>query len=318
MAMNNDVLAFSIVDARRLALELIATLVNIKKTAAEQLLKRAEMPDDLIRRFLVERDQITGAKRSKREAGTVILEELKSKGDDKNIIFNIIKIGAEWSSFHLSQDEYKARAVSQKAKEFYETIKTAIEREQIQLEQILRDTVDRERRERNAAIRQESALLLAQFEQAAIAGEPQQRGYFLEDLLNRLFNLYGIPVLRAFRRNEGGEQIDAAFEMDGWHYLVECRWRAALADIHQLDGLAGKVRRSGRQTMGLFMSINGWSNHVVPLLKQNPDKIIFLMEGFDLRCVLDLKVDLRKLLKAKLSALNIEAEPHFSVGKLLH
>ena len=64
-------------------------------------------------------------------------------------------------------------------------------------------------------------------------------------------------VIRAFTRNAGGEQIDAASEMDSWHYIVECRWRAELADIRELDGLAGQVARTGRQTMGLFPPING-------------------------------------------------------------
>ncbi|MGH6822920.1 MAG: hypothetical protein ACREC4_05430, partial [Methylocella sp.] len=104
---------------------------------------------------------------------------------------------------------------------------------------------------------------------------------------------------------------------DGWHYIVECRWRSSLDDIRQLDGLAGKVGRSGRQTKGLFLSISGWSKHVVPLLKQNPDKSIFLMEGYELRCVLDLQADLRELLKRKLSALNLDSEPYLSVARLL-
>ena len=69
--------------------------------------------------------------------------------------------------------------------------------------------------------------------------------------------------------------------------------------------------------MGLFLSVEGWSEHVVPLLKQSPDKAIFLMEGFDLRSVLDQRIDLRKLLKAKISALNLEAEPYLSVARLL-
>jgi hypothetical protein len=122
-------------------------------------------------------------------------------------------------------------------------------------------------------------LLLAQFDHVTAEGEPHERGFLLHDLLNRLFLLHGITVIRAFQRNDGGKQIDAAFEMDGWHYLVECRWRAKLANIRELDGLSGQVARSGRQTMGLFLSINGWSENVVPLLKQNPEKSILLMEG---------------------------------------
>lgn len=178
-------------------------------------------------------------------------------------------------------------------------------------------SVQQRRREQRETLTRQSALLLAQFDQAASSSDHQQRGYLLEDLLNRVFDLHGILVIRAFRRNGGGEQIDAAFELDGWHYLVECRWRARLADIRQLDGLAGQVARSGRQTMGLFLSVEGWSEHVIPLLKQNPGKAIFLMEGFDLRTVLDQRIDLRRLLKAKISALNLEAEPYLSVAKLL-
>ena len=69
--------------------------------------------------------------------------------------------------------------------------------------------------------------------------------------------------------------------------------------------------------MGLFLSINGWSSNVPALLKQNPDKCIFLMDGYDLRCVLDLQADLRDLLLAKLAHLNLDAEPHLGVLKFL-
>jgi hypothetical protein len=67
----------------------------------------------------------------------------------------------------------------------------------------------------------------------------------------------------------------------------------------------------------LFLSINGWSSHVVPLAKQNPSKSIILMEGFDLRTVLAHPFDLKHLLRAKLRALNLDAEPYFSISQLL-
>jgi hypothetical protein len=317
MLVNSDTTFSPDTDARRLALEVIATLCNIKKVCAEQVLRRADVPDDMIRRFLTERDPTTGEKRSKREAGSMILDELARRGDDQVVIRKLIKLAASWTAFHLAQDEYDARGVVQKARALDGALAEMDEREKAEHDRQLRESTDRQRREKEQIVRRESALLLAQFEQAALDGDPQQRGYLLEDLLNRLFNLHGIKVIRSFRRNEGGEQIDAAFEMEGWNYLVECRWRDSLADIRQLDGLAGQVGRSGRQTMGLFLSINGWSKHVVPLLKQNPDKNIFLMEGYDLRWVLDLRADLRELLKGKLSALNLDSEPYFSVARLL-
>lgn len=90
-----------------------------------------------------------------------------------------------------------------------------------------------------------------------------------------------------------------------------------LADIRDLDGLKGQVDRSGKQTMGLFLSINGWSENVPSLLKQNPEKSLFLMEGYDLRTVLAGKVDLREFLLAKVAKLNLEAEPFLSVSAYL-
>jgi hypothetical protein len=53
------------------------------------------------------------------------------------------------------------------------------------------------------------------------------------------------------------------------------------------------------------------------LLKQNPDKCIFLMDGYDLRCVLALEADLREFLLAKLAHLNLEAEPFLGVKSFL-
>ena len=305
------------VDARRLALEVIATLVNIKKMAAEQILKRAEVPGDQIQRFLSERDPNTGERRSKREAGALILDELARRGEDRVIVRNLIRLAAGWHAFHLAADEFKARAVVQKARELEGILAEADVRERTEHEQLLKEAAERTRKEREAVFRQQSQLLLTQFDDAAFQGDPHQRGYLLQDLLNRVFDLHRIPVVRSFQRNEGGEQIDGAFEMEGWHYIVECRWRARLANIRDLDGLSGQGSRSGRQTMGVFLSIEGWSEHVIPLLKQNPEKSIFLMEGYDLRSVLSNQVDLRRLLKAKLTALNLEAEPFFSVSRLL-
>ncbi|TAF55009.1 MAG: hypothetical protein EAZ61_04800 [Oscillatoriales cyanobacterium] len=148
--------------------------------------------------------------------------------------------------------------------------------------------------------------------------DKRKRGLELEKILQDAFHLHSIKTHKPFHRNSGGEQIDGAFEFEGWFYLVECKWTEKLSDIRQLDSLSGKLSRSARQTMGLFLSINGWSSHVLNLLKQNPDKSIILMDGFDLRCVLDnqKQISLRELLSRKISALNLNSEPFYSVSNL--
>lgn len=305
----------STADLRRLALEIIATLVNIKRVAADLLLRRAGTDEDLIRRFLTDRDPATGAKASKRVAGTMVLDELAKEGRDFAVIGKLIEIAAAWDAFHLASDEYVARATVQKAREVSKSVAEQEERARVAAEARRRETAAMQSQEQEAQLKQQSLLLLGQFDEATKDGDPHGRGYLLQDLLNRLFDLHQFPVSRAFKRNDGGEQIDGAFEMDGWHYLVECRWRKKRADGRDLDGLLGQVQRSGRQTMGLFLSVNGWSENVVPLLKQNSDKAVLLMDGYDLRATLTRQIGLRALLQAKGRALNIDAEPFLSATR---
>ena len=62
--------------------------------------------------------------------------------------------------------------------------------------------------------------------------------------------------------------------------------------------------------MGLFISVNGWSRHVVPTLKQNPDKNIMLMKGEDVRAVLESRISLICLLRNKRRGLDFRSEPY--------
>jgi len=209
----------------------------------------------------------------------------------------------------LADDEYAARATVQKARELLGVIEMMEAREAKIRELAKQEEVARLAKDRAATVKRQSGLLLMMFDELARSHDPHRRGYLLQELLNRLFDLHEVPVVRSFTRNDGAEQIDGAFKLEGWHYVVECRWREKLADIRQLDGLLGQVSRSGKQTMGVFLSINGWSEHVPKLLKQNADKCIILMDGYDLRCVLACEANLRDFLLAKLARLNLEAEP---------
>ncbi len=165
--------------------------------------------------------------------------------------------------------------------------------------------------------RKHNELLLLMFDEMAKSDNSHNRGYLLQELLNRLFDLHGIHVVRSFQRNGGAEQIDGAFKIEGWHYLTECRWRQKPADGRDLDGLLGQINRSGRQTMGLFLSIHGWSENVIPILQQNPSKSIILMEGHDLRSVMSAHIDLRSFIAAKLAKLNFASHPFLGINEFL-
>lgn len=307
-------------DAKRCAVEIVATLVNVKRIAADLILRECGVPDDLIRRFLTETDATTGQLITKRQGAALILRELSSESTDKEltVVRKLISLAAHWNSFHLASDEYRSRSVVQKALELDGKLNDLDEQARLGRERDEAAATVRRRSRHLEQVRRESSLLLAQFDSLAQSEDRETSGYLLQDLLGRLFTSHKIAVHKSFTRNAGGEQIDGAFEIDSWHYLIECRWRKKLSDIRELDGLSGQLNRSGEQTMGLFLSINGWSENVVPLLKQNKRKDVFLMDGYDLRTVLmNPDFDLRRVIKAKLSALNLKTEPFLSIREII-
>lgn len=305
------------VEGKEVIIEAISTLVHIKATMVDLLLKPAGVPPEVYRDLLYKRDEVSGYTLSKRKIAPLIVERLEKQAGGKLVLRKLIEVVANWRSFHLAHDEYNARATVQKAREFLDVLETMEAREAKQRELARKQELARMEHERAALLRRESELLLLMFDELARSGDPHRRGFLLQDLLNRVFTLHGIGIVRSFTRNEGAEQIDGAFKLEGWHYLVECRWRKKLADIRELDGLKGQVDRSGRQTMGFFLSMNGWSDNVPRLLKQNPEKSMVLMDGYDLRSVLAMEIDLSNFILAKIAQLNYEGEPFYGARQYI-
>jgi len=291
------------VDGHRLIIEIMSTLVHIKATMVEMILQPAGVPQESYKDLLYKRDETSGHILSKRQIAPLILERIQKRDDSNIILRSIIEIAAHCSSFHLADNEYNARATVQKAREFLGDLEIMEAREAEQRKRARKEAVARMEKERAEIIRKQSELLLMMFDDLTRSDNPQQRGFLLQDLLTRLFDIHQIPIHKSFQRNEGAEQIDGGFTLEGWHYLVECRWRKKLADIRELDGFSGQVVRSGKQAMGLFLSINGWSEHVPQILKQNEEKSIILMDGYDLRCVLSGYIDLKDFLLVGLTQL---------------
>lgn len=160
-------------------------------------------------------------------------------------------------------------------------------------------------------------ILLRRYEALLKSDDPHGRGYLLQTLLSDVFKHFNVTIEKSFTRNKNGEQIDGAFNFEDWYYIVECRWRKKVSDIREVDGLLGQVNRSGKQTMGVFFSINGWSQNVPTLLKQNTSKSIILVHGDDFHALLSQKISLDKLLKGKISELNLKSEPFISAEEII-
>lgn len=126
--------------------------------------------------------------------------------------------------------------------------------------------------------------------------DPQKRGYALEKILKELFVLFDLDPKASFKIT--GEQIDGAFSFDGTDYLLEAKWQKESVATKDLDSLAGKLSRKLDNTLGLYLSINGYSDDAVRL-HSSGRSLMILVDGSDIMAVLEGRIDLLQLLLRK-------------------
>lgn len=154
------------------------------------------------------------------------------------------------------------------------------------------------RRSQEAALRQFSDDLKDLYQDFLTlhkSQNPQQRGRDFESLLHHLFNLYDMEPRLAYSLES--EQIDGAVSFDTDDYLIEAKWLSNPVSRSELDIFAAKVGRKGKNALGLFIAVNGFSK---PGLETYSTSTSFLaIDGMDLILVLEGRVRLDDLLKAK-------------------
>lgn len=154
----------------------------------------------------------------------------------------------------------------------------------------------REQGRRESGARQGVALKLTELREEFVSlhhQDPQERGYSIEKFLNKLFELFDIDAKGPFRVI--GEQIDGAFTFEGTEFLREAKWRNEKSAAADLDTFAAKIRRKLDNTLGLFLSMNGFQETAVSLHSQNRP-IMILMDGADLNAVIEGRLELPALL----------------------
>lgn len=158
------------------------------------------------------------------------------------------------------------------------------------------------RKERTAKLKQNSAVrdklreINSQFMAIATGSNPQSRGFDLERLMYDLFELFDLDPKASFKNT--GEQIDGAFSLEGTDYLFEAKWQKEAVGVQDMDAFASKVRRKLDNTLGVFLSMNGFSSDGVAAHSSGRPSIV-LMDGADLMAVLEERIDFVTLLLRK-------------------
>ena len=146
----------------------------------------------------------------------------------------------------------------------------------------------------NKAIASKLNDLKEQFYELSSQSSHQKRGFGLERFLNQLFQLYDLDPKCSYRAQ--GEQIDGAFVHDNQNYLIEAKWVAEPIPLSSIHAFEGKVRSTLKTTLGLFISINGFSQDCLDNLKAYD---IILMDYQDVLNVIEMRISLPDLLYRK-------------------
>ncbi len=144
---------------------------------------------------------------------------------------------------------------------------------------------------------EELRALRTRFHDLAMSTDTQRRGYQFQELLRDLFALYDLEPRGSFAY--AGEQTDGRLILDGTVFLVEARWTAARSDPREVREFRTKVHDKLDSTLGLFISMAGFTDEAVTSASGGGRILVLLMDGPDLAAVFEGHVGLVDLLHRK-------------------
>jgi restriction endonuclease Mrr len=139
------------------------------------------------------------------------------------------------------------------------------------------------------------AELKKQFGELAAMSNRQKAGRLFEPFLNELFHLFDLEPRLSYEL--ASEQIDGSMTFDTDDYIIEAKWWKEPMQREHFDTFDAKVKRKGKNALGLFMAVNGFT---AGARREYNQRTSFLtMDGGDLICVLDGRITLDELLRRK-------------------
>lgn len=161
----------------------------------------------------------------------------------------------------------------------------------------LRRENNQKRQDKLNRVKSELEQLKREFFTWSVSTDHQGRGYALEKILYKLFGLYDLDPIGSFKTI--GEQIDGAFTFNNEEFLLEAKWRNSPTSLNDLDSFSCKIARRLENTLGLFISMSGFTKEALTRLVHSDKKLVILMDGEDLMAVFEERISLHDMLKRK-------------------
>jgi restriction endonuclease Mrr len=187
---------------------------------------------------------------------------LEATPTGQSIILDIAKALCRQTTF---PDLMKWEDAVQKIEEASRAVEILKSYMNLQDEASEREQEQNERRKRSAAEQSKAvraltdlANLKCRLESLTSQLGTQQAGYDFQKWLYDLLDYEDIDNRRPYVA--GGRQIDGSLTLDGTTYLVEAKYTGDQSSAPDIDSLKSKVDSKADNTMGVFISISGYSS----------------------------------------------------------
>jgi uncharacterized protein YrzB (UPF0473 family) len=139
----------------------------------------------------------------------------------------------------------------------------------------------------------------------------QQRGYKLEELIKKVMKRDGLQPRASYGTT--GEQIDGSFLLGDRVYLLEAKWHKNEMSASDIYAFKGKVDGKLVGTIGIFISISGFSKDTVNALICGKEINIILFNRNDFENCLKADGAFKKILLEKLRAAAEQGTPFYPI-----
>ncbi len=146
----------------------------------------------------------------------------------------------------------------------------------------------------------------------APAAAKRKRGQEFEVFLHNLLAFSNLEPRTRYR--PVGEEIDGSFELSGRVYLLEAKWHLDPLPASAIYAFKGKVDGKLAGTLGVFVSISGYSEDAVEALTLGKILNVILADRDDVVAALAADSGIGGVLKAKLRAAAEEGSVYFRVS----
>ncbi|MEP1079326.1 restriction endonuclease [Leptolyngbya sp. PL-A3] len=146
----------------------------------------------------------------------------------------------------------------------------------------------------------------------APAAAKRRRGQEFEVFLHNLLAASDLDPRTRYRPE--GEEIDGSFELSGRVYLLEAKWHRDPLPASAIYAFKGKVDGKLTGTLGVFVSMSGYSEDAIEALTLGKTLNVILADRDDVLTALANKSGIRGVLRTKLRAAAEQGTVYYRVS----